>query len=359
MKTVDDLTNWYIRFNRKRLKGAANLGQDDTLTALNCLLQVLFILVRTLAPFTPFISDYIYGLLKPHLGPVLQQFTDARSVHFLPYPTLQKELFDEDVQQKLRLMQQVIQLGRVVRERNGLSLKMPLSSAVVIADEQHLKDLDSVTGYIQEELNLRTVTLSTDEAKYHVKLEARVDWPTLGKKLKKQAQVVRKALPGLSQAQLRDFQHTKVLELEGIRLEPGDITIVRSVDQASAGAGSDGAKWEAAFAEDMMVLLDTTTHAELQEEGLVRDLISRVQKLRKLAKLVPTEDVHMQYAVLSNPNAVGVDEAVATHKNLFLNALRGELVKSTADSLDTAETCLLKEDQEISGVTLRLALLKC
>lgn len=256
-------------------------------------------------------------------------------------------------------MQQVIQLGRVVRERNGLSLKMPLSSAVVIADEQHLKDLDSVTGYIQEELNLRTVTLSTDEAKYHVKLEARVDWPTLGKKLKKQAQVVRKALPGLSQAQLRDFQHTKVLELEGIRLEPGDITIVRSVDQASAGAGSDGAKWEAAFAEDMMVLLDTTTHAELQEEGLVRDLISRVQKLRKLAKLVPTEDVHMQYAVLSNPNAVGVDEAVATHKNLFLNALRGELVKSTADSLDTAETCLLKEDQEISGVTLRLALLKC
>lgn len=358
LTTIDDLTNWYIRFNRKRLKGAANLGQSDTLTALQCLLQVLFTLVKALAPFTPFITDHIYRLLKPYLGRALDQFQDARSVHFLPFPTVQHDLFDESVQEKVRVLQQVIQLGRMARERNGLSLRTPLSSAVVIADERQLKDLESVSSYIREELNLRTILLSSDEAKYDVVLEARVDWPTLGKKLKKQVQSVRKALPGLSQDQLRSFQKTKFIEVAGVLLEEGDIALVRSVRQSNATRQLGKSKWEAAFGDGVMVLLDTESTAELEEEGLVRDLISRVQKLRKQARLVPTEDVRMEYAVLSNSNALRLDKAIADYKHLIDGALRGELLQVTEESLHAAETCIVQEDQEMSGMTLRLALLR-
>lgn len=356
--TIDNLTNWYIRFNRKRLKGAVNLVERDTVNALNCLLQVLFTLVRTLAPFTPFLSEHIYCLLKPHLGHVLPQFTDSRSVHFLPFPTVQEDFFDEVVQRKIRLMQQVVQLGRMVRERKGLSLKTPLSSAVVIADAQHLADLDSVVGYIQEELNVRSVVLSSDEAKYQVRLEARVDWPTLGKKLKKRVLLIRKALPGLSQAQLRGFQQSKVLEVNGILLREGDLSIVRYIENNS-NEGDDGAKWEAVFGESTMVLLDTAPRTQLQEEGMARDLISRVQRLRKKGKLVPTDVVDMQYSILSNPSLVRLDEAVADNKHLFLGALGGELVKTTPEELQAAHNCILQEDQEMGGVTLRLALLRC
>ena len=358
LKTIDDLTNWYIRFNRKRLKGVANLGQKDTFTALRCLLQVLFTLVRALAPFTPFITEHIYGLLKPYLGPVLGQFQDARSVHFLPFPTVQHDLFDESVQEKVRLLQQVIQLGRVARERNGLSLRTPLSSAVVIADERQLKALEPVISYVREELNLRMIVLSSDEAKYDVVLEARVDWPTLGKKIKKQVQSVRKALPGLSQDQLRSFQQTKFIEVAGVVLEEGDIALVRSVRQSNDTGELGKSKWEAAFGDGVMVLLDIESTAELEEEGLVRDLISRVQKLRKQAKLVPTEDVRMEYAVLSNSNGLALDKAVADYKHLIAGALRGEIFQATQESLHAAEACILQEDQEMSGVTLRLALLR-
>ncbi|KAJ3489407.1 hypothetical protein NLG97_g6007 [Lecanicillium saksenae] len=357
LTTIDDLTNWYIRFNRKRLKGVANLGQKDTFTALQCLLQVLFTLVRTLAPFTPFIAEHIYGLIKPHLGPVLKQYQDARSVHFLPFPTIQHELFDEVVQQKVRLMQQVIQLGRVARERKGLSLRTPLSSAVVIANEPQLRSLESVTSYVQEELNLRAVVLSSDEAKYEVVLEARVDWPTLGKKLKKQVQSVRKALTGLTQDELRQFQKTKRLEVAGLVLEEGDISLARSVRREST-AKPGKSKWEAAFGEGVMVLLDIEPTSELEEEGLVRDLISRVQRLRKQAKLVPTEDVRMEFAVLSNPKALGLGKAIADHENLIVGALRGNLLEVAPESLRAADTCILQEDQEMSGLTLRLALLR-
>ncbi len=314
--------------------------------------------MRTLAPFTPFITEHIYGLLKPYLGPVLGQFQDARSVHFLPFPIVQHSLFDEGVQQKVRLMQQVIQLGRVARERKGLPLRTPLSSAVVIADEQHLKDLESVTNYAREELNLRSIVLSSDEAKYDVVLEARVDWPTLGKRLKKQVQSVRKALPRLTQDQLRSFQQTRIIEVAGVTLEEGDIALVRSVRQSNNTRVAGKSKWEAAFGDGVMVLLDIESNTELEEEGLVRDLISRVQKLRKQAKLVPTEDVRMEYAVLSNSNGLGLDKAIADHKHMVAGALRGELFQVTEDAMPAAETCILREDQEMSGVMLRLALLR-
>ncbi|OAR03780.1 hypothetical protein LLEC1_04281 [Akanthomyces lecanii] len=358
LTTIDDLTNWYIRFNRKRLKGVANQGQADTFTALRCLLQVLFTLVRALAPFTAFITDHIYRLLKPYLGPVLGQFQDARSVHFLPFPIVQHDLFDESVQEKIGLLQQVIQLGRVARERNGLSLRTPLSSAVVIADERQLEKLESVISYVREELNLRTIVLSSDEAKYDVALEARVDWPTLGKKLKKQVQSARKALPGLSQDQLRRFQETKFMEVAGEVLEEGDITLVRSVRQSNDTEELGKSKWEAASGDSIMVLLDTESTAELEEEGFVRDLISRVQRLRKQAKLVPSEDVRMEYAVLSNSNAVAFDKAMTDHKHLIAGARRGELFQVTQESDHAAKKCILQEDQEMSGLTLRLALIR-
>src|SRR5277367_1650832 len=111
---IDDTTNWYIRFNRKRLKG--ELGVEDTLHALNTLFEVLYTLVRGLAPFTPFVADMIYLRLLPHIPKELHG-VDMRSVHFLPYPEVRQELFDEVVERRVARMQKVIELGRLSRER--------------------------------------------------------------------------------------------------------------------------------------------------------------------------------------------------------------------------------------------------
>ncbi|CAI7677035.1 unnamed protein product [Penicillium pancosmium] len=92
LQVIDNLTNWYIRFNRKRLKGGAGLGEEDTVQALHTLFEVLFTLVRALAPFTPFITEHIYRLLKPYLGDGINKYSDARSVHFLPFPTASRRV---------------------------------------------------------------------------------------------------------------------------------------------------------------------------------------------------------------------------------------------------------------------------
>lgn len=126
-------------------------------------------------------------------------------MHFLPFPRVQTALLDEAVERQVEAMQKVIQLGRAARERCSVGLKTPLRTLVVIANRRVLVDVDRLRGYVQEELNVRDVVLSEDEERYGIRLEARVDWPSLGKKLKAGVQVVRRALPGVGQGRLRSI----------------------------------------------------------------------------------------------------------------------------------------------------------
>ncbi|KAK4145071.1 isoleucyl-tRNA synthetase [Dichotomopilus funicola] len=352
LQAIDSLTNWYIRFNRKRLKGAAGLGVDDTTTALATLLRVLFTLVRALAPFIPFLTEHIYQLLQSHLTEVTAQYVDARSVHFLSFPVVEEALFDEAIERQVSAMQKVIQLGRAARERQGLSLKTPLLSLVVIANEQSLADVDTLRSYIQEELNVRDIVLDGDETQYNILLEARVDWPSLGKKLKGDVQVVRRALPTLTQEQLREYQRTKKITLHGIALGEGDLTLVRVIGKTDAST-EDKSRWEPAFANDMIVLLDTAPHLELVEDGLVRELINRFQRLRKKAGLVPTNDVLMRYRVISDPDGVGFNGLVSTRREMFEAALRG-----VVDEVTGGEDVIAEEKQGFAGAVIMLQLAK-
>ncbi|KXX74756.1 Isoleucine--tRNA ligase, cytoplasmic [Madurella mycetomatis] len=362
LQVIDNLTNWYIRFNRRRLKGIANLGIKDTTSALHTLLQTLLTIIRALAPFTPFITEHIYQLLRPQLGDVTAQFKDARSVHFLPFPAVQEALFDQVIERQVSAMQKVIQLGRGARERRNLPLKTPLPSFVVIAGRQTLSDVASLKSYIQEELNVRDIILTDDEERYNVHLEARVDWPTLGKKLKKDVQVVRKALPTLTQAQLREYQHEKKMVIKGIELTENDLSIVRVIGKGhNSNAGDDGkdgggVQWEPAFADDMIVLLDVASRPELVEEGLAREIVNRFQRLRKKAGLAPTDEVHMRYVVVSDPYDVGIGQIVASRQEMFMAALRGKLddVKEEV----AGKSVIVEEEQTVGDVVLRLQLVR-
>jgi isoleucyl-tRNA synthetase len=120
LKLIEDLTNWYIRFNRKRLKG--EYGSDDTLKSLNTLFEVLYTLIRAMAPFTPFLTENMYQGLKTFVH--LPRDQDCRSIHFLTFPEVNEHYFDEDIERAVSRMQSVILLGRVVRETKNIPLKV-------------------------------------------------------------------------------------------------------------------------------------------------------------------------------------------------------------------------------------------
>lgn len=354
---IDNTTNWYIRFNRRRLKG--ELGVEDTKHSLNTLFEILYTLVRGLAPFTPFIADNIYLRLLPHIPQDLKA-EDSRSVHFLPFPEVRSELFDADIERRVGRMQTVIELARISRERRSIGLKTPLKTLVVLHhDAQYLEDIASLETYIKEELNIRDIELSSDEQKWNVSYSVSADWPTLGKKLKKDAQKIKKALPGLTSANVKAFVANKSMVLDGITLEDGDLIVKRGLDSTP-----EMANWETNTDNDVLVLLDAELYPELAEEGLAREIVNRVQRLRKKAGLKPTDDVKMEYRVLSDPDKTGIESVFESKGQIFEKALRRRLEKQQAGAVNGQTNgvdgggVILEEDQEVQKATFLLRLVK-
>jgi isoleucyl-tRNA synthetase len=353
---IDNTTNWYIRFNRKRLKG--ELGLDDTKHALNTLFEVLFTLTKGLAPFTPFITDNIYQRLLPHIPESLQG-KDPRSVHFLPFPDVREELFDIEIERRVSRMQRIIELARVSRERRTVGLKTPLKTLIVIhPDPVYLEDVKSLEGYITEELNIRDLILSSDEAKYNVQYSVSADWPVLGKKLKKDVQKVKKALPGLTSEQVYRFTQDKSMVVDGIIIEEGDLIVKRGLKDDDSSKNL-----ETNTDEDVLTILDAELYLELADEGLSREIINRVQRLRKKAGLQPTDDVKMEYKILADPDSIGLANVFTTQSKAIEKALRRPVDHHVVTQMDgeipdNNKGLIMEEEQEIQKATFMLRLVK-
>ena len=352
---IDNLTNWYIRLNRRRLKGETG-DQKSTVTGLNTLFEVLFILVRSLAPFTPFIADHIYLLLLPYLSKDhLSTFQDTRSVHFLPYPTFSPKLLDPDVERMVLRMQTVITLARTSRERKTISLKTPLKSlAVIHSDPTYLSDLRSLESYILDEVNVQSVELSSDESKYDVAYTCSADWPSLGKKLRKDAPKVRQHLPNLTTQEVKDFAETGQITVAGIPLEREDLIIKKDV----ASSNDENATIATNTDDDVLTILDLHKDEGLQMDGVAREIINRVQRLRKKAGLKTTDDVSMKYKVTADPDGVGLQGAFENRRTMIEAVVRGSVAEDGADGKENGGQLIVEEEQEVLKATFLLRLMK-
>ena len=349
LQLIDNTTNWYIRFNRRRLKGEN--GLEDTQHALDALFEVLFTLCRGLAPFTPFLADNIYQKLLPHI-PTTQQASDPRSVHFLPFPDVRLELFDAVVERRVSRMQNVIELARVSRERRGIGLKTPLKTLVVIHyNAEYLEDIKSLETYITEELNLENLVLSSDEEKYNVQYSVIADWPVLGKKLRKDMGRVKKALPDLTSEMVKDYVRDKFTTVDGIRLEEGDLVVRRVVKEDESSK-----QLEVNTDSDVLTILDSQIYPELAQEGLVREVINRIQRLRKKAGLQQTDDVRVEYRVVSDPDGLGLETVLDSNPPAFEKTLRRGIEKQNGRG--ETEHLIAEEEQQLQQATLILRLLK-
>ncbi|ANZ77281.1 BA75_04608T0 [Komagataella pastoris] len=347
LKLIDDLTNWYIRFNRRRLKGEN--GVDDCIKALNTLTEALFTLVRAMAPFTPFLSENIYQRLRPLIpDAVLSKYTkDPRSVHFLAYPVLNKSLFDEKIEIAMARMQKVIDYGRNIREKKTISLKTPLKTLVILhSDPDYLADVESLKSYITEELNVRDVIITSDEDAYGVAYGVVADWPVLGKKLKKDAQKVKLALPSVTSDEVKEFLKTGKITVAGIDLSSEDLNAVRGLPESKSQDGH-----EVRSDRDTLVILDTKVYEELKTEGTARELVNRIQKLRKKASLDATDDVIVQYAITND--TIGLDSIMKQHADMLIKTCRRPL----EPLVETSKNVIAEEECQIQDTLIKIRLL--
>jgi isoleucyl-tRNA synthetase len=306
---IDSLTNWYVRLNRPRLKGTS-CSEDGQRAALSTLAHVLLSLSRLMAPFTPFFADYTYQSLKNMAPSALV----ADSVHYLMLPELDTSVVDQSFEEAVGFMQEVILLGRVGREHRDLAIKMPLKEALVVhRDEAVLKAVQKLESYVMLELNVRTIKYTTDESKF-VLLKANADGRTLGRKLGKAFKAVHAAVRAMTPEQVCLLEENGYIELEGHNVSSTDVKVSRELRKEFQG-GQD-VQVEAA-SNGLLLALNMEQDDDLISEGLAREIINRIQRLRKKSHLDPKDRIE----VFVETQHQKLLEVLDVHAELFSSSL--------------------------------------
>jgi len=304
MKTVraigdfinDDLSNWYIRRARRRF--FAEEMTLDKKAAYATTYEVLVGVARMMAPIAPFISDEIYTKL-----------TGAATVHTAYYPELREDLIDEKVEERMDLVKTLVNLGRSTREQEKLKVRQPLSK--VIVDGRYKETIDDLTDLITEELNVKEVQFEDDLDKYmnfQVKPNFRAAGPVLGKNVKAFGAALAQADAKSFIAQINEGPVS--MELGGQTYEiTEDLLDVRISSKEGFVVGMDN---------NVFVILDTTLTPELIEQGYVREVISKIQQLRKQADFEMMDEIRIYVsaddeisAAIENAKSHIMDETIA------------------------------------------------
>ena len=261
---TDELSNWYVRRNRARYW--SETLTDDKIGAYVTLYRVLTTLVKVAAPFVPFITEEIYQNLVVNLDPQAEE-----SVHLCLWPEVDEKAIDKNLEAEMDLAYKIVKLGRSARNGANIKNRQPLSKMLVSTDSLPAYYGDIIT----DELNIKVVEFGADLST-HVNFEIKPNLPVLGRAYGKMIPQIRKEIGARNQMELaQTIQNGGVvtINIDGTEIELNKenllVTMQGLEGYAFAGEGSTG------------VVLDTNISEELREEGHVREIISKIQNMRK------------------------------------------------------------------------------
>jgi isoleucyl-tRNA synthetase len=295
---IDQLTNWYIRRSRRRFwSDEASPDRDE---AFQTLYIVLMDLVKIAAPYVPFISDAIYQNLKGE--------TDPESVHLADFPLYQEKARDKSLEEVMHLVQLAVSLGHGLRKEKKLKVRQPLAKAFIASgDPAHLELLKREKDLIADELNVQEVVFIKDENQF-VQLKAKPNFRLLGKKIGKYMKQAHAIIENFSQAELAELLNNRnvdiTIEGEKITLTPEDVSVERIVKDDIVAAND----------KEITVALDTHLTAELISQGHAREIVNKVNTLRKELDFDISDRIHLTIKTSDE-----IQKAVTEHKEFIAN----------------------------------------
>lgn len=348
---VDQLTNWYIRLNRRRFwSGDTESERADKLHAYATLHRVLRTFVRVLAPLAPFVTEEIFRNLKE--GAAGLESVD--SVHHMPFPSIEElggAQIDERLEKAMELFEEVIVLGRSLRNEHNIRVRQPLGKLTVVYGDEHLLDgLKLLDEYIKEELNVKHVEYTSREENF-VTLKAQLNTKRLGKVLGPKLgsagmKALRAKVESLSTREIRELEDGQPLNFQDVSLSGDDILIKREANPAFKAADSSGR---------VTIVLDTGITRELRLEGLAREFVNRVQKLRKDSGLEVQDRIILSYMTACPQLTLALEE----HRDyISRETLAVELteVRSGEGMAPEGSSTILPSAQEIGDKTIIISI---
>ena len=265
----DNLSNWYVRLNRKRFW--AGEMDNDKLSAYQTLYTCLKTVALLIAPFAPFFSDRLFNDL---IGPSLEGNTYA-SVHTSDFPVADKTLIDKNLEKRMALAQDVTSNVLALRRKVNVKVRQPLQTLLVpVIDAEQRTGIESLADLIKNEVNIKDLKIVENEESGLVK-KVKVDFKKLGPKYGKIMKMLAKAISEMSQAEIAELEKEGKFKFTSLPEEP-EVTLedVEVIAEDIPGwlVGNDG---------NVTVALDVTVTPELKREGTAREVINRIQNIRK------------------------------------------------------------------------------
>jgi isoleucyl-tRNA synthetase len=340
-RLCDDLNNWYIRRGRRRYWRANNesaAGDRDKQDAYATLLRVLTTLTRAMAPVMPFFTEYLHQrlMVDTALAPV------GDSVHARPFPKADKALIDLALEQRIETARSAIALGLVIREREKLGVRRPLARVTIASPDPAVRDaIEQLSDALRGELNVKEVVAIADDSAL-CSLSAKANFKRLGKRLGPKMKSVAAAVEKLDAAAIARLERGESVELEGETLNAEDITLAREALPGNASETQGG----------VTVVLDTHVTPELAAEGLAREVVSRVQNLRREANLSVSQRIQL-FVDASGPVSKMLDSA-ELQALIQRETLAVALARAVAATFPT-DTHIAQESIDGEAVQLGLA----
>jgi isoleucyl-tRNA synthetase len=328
--TIDTLSNWYVRRNRRRF-WKSERGTDKT-AAYQTLFECLVGIAKLVAPFAPFTAEALYRNLTAGTGAI-------ESVHLANIPEKDAAAVDTRLEHKMKLAQRVVYLARSMRSKTGLKVRQPLRRVIVSArgsgDEADIMNMQRI---ILEEINVKQIEFVTDESGI-VNKSARPNFKSIGPKFGKIVQDVARRVREMSPEEIRSFETEgeATFDMNGktVTLGGADIEIAAEEIQGWV-VESDGV---------VTVALDTELTEELRAEGLAREFVNRVQNMRKDADFRVTDRIRVYYRC--------DDEILRAAVSEYSGYIQTETL---ADSVDyTSHPADEMQNQSLNGIPCAIA----
>ena len=337
--TVDDLSNWYIRRSRKRF-WKSDMGPDK-IAAYQTLYSVLETVAKLLAPFTPFLAERIYLNLNG-----ISKLESCESVHLADFPVVVASAIDRPLEQRMKKAQIITSLVRTMREKASIKVRQPLKRILLaVADAASREEYTLVAEIIMEEVNVQKIEYIEEDGSV-ISKKVKPNFKTLGPRFGKEMKSLAEAIRVMSHKQIALLEKEGHLsfELDGklFELLREDVDIMHEDIEGWLVASDE--------ANGIMVALDTEMTEELAMQGLARELVSRIQALRKESGLDITDRI-----ALSLQGSERVLEAVRSNEAF----IKEETLATTlvVEELDRSDATKWKEETP-NGEICRLLLEK-
>ena len=297
----DNLSNWYVRLNRKRFWGSSM--STDKLSAYQTLYTCLETVAKLMAPIAPFYADRLYMDLIGVTGR-----DSVVSVHLANFPVADESLIDTELEARMQMAQDVTSMVLALRRKVNIKVRQPLQCIMIpVVDEEQKRHIDAVKDLIMTEVNVKEVRFVEGASGVLVK-KVKCDFKKLGPKFGKQMKAVAAAVAGMSQEAIAELEKNGKYTFQ---LDGGE-AVVEAADVEIFSEDIPG--WLVANEGKLTVALEVTVTDDLKREGIARELVNRIQNIRKSSGFEITDKISI---VLSkNPNT---DDAVNEYNTYICN----------------------------------------